>query len=132
MSKIDEHYHHQIVCQFCGATWWALHCPHDKYQNPCPDCDVPPVLVEGDCECELVMPISDAERLLAGALRDIKLPNKKNLAYRQGRDLPVLTGTEKNDPDHVKAKKYINCGYNQALSDVQQIIDKKIKELEDE
>lgn len=51
-----------------------------------------------------------------------ELPKHKNLAYRQGRSLPVLTGIEQRDPDHVKAKKYINHGFNKALSEAHQII----------
>lgn len=46
------------------------------------------------------------------------IPKSKNLAYRQGRQLPVLTGIEAKDLNHVKVKKYINFGYNQAIKDI--------------
>lgn len=58
LDKLEDYYHHQLVCQFCGETWWGLHCPHDGYQNPCPNCDVPPIPIKGNCKCELVAPIS--------------------------------------------------------------------------
>lgn len=60
------------------------------------------------------------------------LPKKKNLAYRQGRGLPVLSGIEQRDPDHIKAKKYINHGYNQAISDMEQAITKKYGRADNE
>lgn len=33
------------TCEFCGATWAGLHCPHDGYQNPCPECGKRPTVV---------------------------------------------------------------------------------------
>lgn len=57
------------------------------------------------------------------------IPKKKNLAYRQGRELPVLSGIEEKDPPHVKAKKYINYGHNQAIEKIRTQIIKSIKEL---
>lgn len=54
---------------------------------------------------------------------------KKTLAYRQGRELPVLTGIEQKDPDHVKVKKYINHGFNKAVNLITKILEDKKKEL---
>lgn len=30
------------VCRACGREWGGLHCEHDGYQNPCPDCGTRP------------------------------------------------------------------------------------------
>lgn len=60
-KEVEDYFHHQLVCRFCGNTWWGLHCPHDGYQNPCPGCDKPPIPIKGNCECELVIPMDVAE-----------------------------------------------------------------------
>jgi hypothetical protein len=31
-------------CDYCGTEWTAGHCSHDDYQDPCPHCDVVPVV----------------------------------------------------------------------------------------
>ena len=38
----EESWHHHRTCMKCGYRWWALHCVHDGYQNPCPACGVKP------------------------------------------------------------------------------------------
>ena len=30
------------TCLVCGYQWGGLHCPHDRYQNPCPRCKTKP------------------------------------------------------------------------------------------
>ena len=41
----EESWHFKRRCK-CGHTWYGLHCPHDGYQNPCPECSaVPNVIV---------------------------------------------------------------------------------------
>ena len=34
-------WHYLRRCHACQQTWYALHCPHDAQQNPCPHCDAP-------------------------------------------------------------------------------------------
>ena len=34
----EESWHHKRTCRACGTVWWAVHCPHDAAQNPCPAC----------------------------------------------------------------------------------------------
>ncbi len=34
----DDDWHFDRVCQKCGRSWRALHCPHDRAQFPCPHC----------------------------------------------------------------------------------------------
>lgn len=41
----EESTHFHRTCLFCGGQWWGLHCPHDGYQNNCPDCGKRPVTV---------------------------------------------------------------------------------------
>jgi len=43
----EEATHFKRTCKSCGANWWGLHCPHDGYQNPCPECKALP-MVEAD------------------------------------------------------------------------------------
>jgi hypothetical protein len=31
-------------CDYCGYGHAGAHCPHDSYQDPCPHCDVAPVV----------------------------------------------------------------------------------------
>jgi len=44
----EESTHFLRTCLFCGCQWWGLHCPHDGYQNNCPDCGKRPVTVPDD------------------------------------------------------------------------------------
>jgi hypothetical protein len=43
---IDSNTHYERVCQSCGYVWLGLHCPHDGYQNPCPNCAERPATLE--------------------------------------------------------------------------------------
>lgn len=53
--------HYQRTCMYCGATWLGLHCVHDGYQNPCPNCDRKPVTIDyHDCIC---MTVIDMEQI---------------------------------------------------------------------
>lgn len=45
MDLTEDSWHHLRECQACGKWWWGLHCPHDGYQNPCPDCKTVPTPV---------------------------------------------------------------------------------------
>jgi hypothetical protein len=38
----EDDWHFHRTCPNCGEKWWALHCPHDGAQNPCPHCKVRP------------------------------------------------------------------------------------------
>lgn len=68
-----------------------------------------------DCVC--VDQIIDIKQLILQVLRDIELPNSQDGTNRMF--TPNLRGSA------------MASGYNQALSDVQQIIDKKIGELDE-
>ena len=53
----DEFWLYWRTCLHCGVRWPGLHCPHDGYQNPCPNCDrlpvsLPPPIKNWDCQCE--------------------------------------------------------------------------------
>ncbi len=37
--------HYKRQCLRCDHIWYGLHCPHDRYQNPCPGCGHLPVPV---------------------------------------------------------------------------------------
>jgi len=46
-DAVEESWHYKRTCEFCGTTWYGLHCPHDGYQNPCVGCGrVPTVVVD--------------------------------------------------------------------------------------
>lgn len=30
--------HYLRTCEHCGTKWEGFHCPHDGFQNPCPEC----------------------------------------------------------------------------------------------
>ena len=34
---------YERLCDYCAYAWDDTRCPHDTYQNPCPECDVVPV-----------------------------------------------------------------------------------------
>lgn len=54
--------HFHRTCQNCGKNWWGLHCPHDGYQNPCPECGYKPIVLNDHyCDCEFVAPVSEIE-----------------------------------------------------------------------
>jgi len=58
----EERMYNQRTCLGCGYNWWGLHCPHDGYQNPCPNCKLTPKqVVTGNCECELVVPLDSLQ-----------------------------------------------------------------------
>lgn len=40
----SAHYHRR--CLECFHEWAGLHCMHDGYQNPCPNCGARPVPIE--------------------------------------------------------------------------------------
>lgn len=42
----EESWHYLRTCEYCDCQWYGLHCPHDGYQNPCPDCGKCPTVVE--------------------------------------------------------------------------------------
>lgn len=42
----DTSLHYLRRCQFCKATWWGLHCPHDGFQNPCGNCGKTPLKID--------------------------------------------------------------------------------------
>ena len=47
-------WHYKRTCEYCGYVWGGLHCPHDGYQNPCPNCGKRPTVIKKDdvCDCE--------------------------------------------------------------------------------
>ena len=114
-SELDDSTHYHRTCMNCGKNWWGLHCPHDGYQNNCPNCNIRPhtvVTPENGCDCEFVVPVIEAEqaitRLLAEAridslqwsLNDLNMPDTDTRKNIQGfiDDLrATLTNTESKD-----------------------------------
>jgi len=43
----DSTWHYKRICLHCNNTWWGLHCVHDGHQNPCPECKIRPIPIEG-------------------------------------------------------------------------------------
>lgn len=130
-KAVEDFYHHQLVCQFCGETWWGLHCPHDGYQNPCPNCDVPPTPLKGNCTCELVMPVKTAQDIINNekieAVKDAltkseeaKQPSvSKPLTLDRLKNL-VGRNLRKNEPDY--GRRQFVMGYNQAKDEIRERI----------
>lgn len=83
--NIEDYTHYHRTCQNCGKNWWGLHCPHDGYQNPCPECESMPVVVNAHyCDCEFVVPVDEAQALIetATAEANAKVADKILTAYR--------------------------------------------------
>lgn len=38
----EPSWHYRRTCPLCSYVWYALHCPHDGAQNPCPNCGIRP------------------------------------------------------------------------------------------
>jgi NAD-dependent SIR2 family protein deacetylase len=54
----EESWHFKRTCEFCGYSWYGLHCPHDGHQNPCPECGKRPTVVpEPDEDEHYICPI---------------------------------------------------------------------------
>ena len=53
-NDTEELWHFKRTCEYCGYQWGGLHCPHDGYQNPCPECKKRPTVIHIDdvCDCE--------------------------------------------------------------------------------
>ena len=51
-EEIEELLHYKRTCEFCGHVWGGLHCPHDGWQNPCPNCNKRPTVKKDECNCE--------------------------------------------------------------------------------
>jgi len=90
-EQIDEWTHFYRVCTSCGHGWWGLHCPHDGYQNPCPNCHQRPDTVKenagGECECEFVVNVDEVKALILSETRKARTEAiasyKKILAYEK-------------------------------------------------
>lgn len=50
-AKPEESWHYKRTCLNCGYVWHGLHCAHDGYQNPCPNCEVRPTPVPETDDC---------------------------------------------------------------------------------
>lgn len=49
----DNTTHYERTCMYCGRTWLGLHCPHDGYQNACPNCNRKPTTIDyHGCTCQ--------------------------------------------------------------------------------
>jgi hypothetical protein len=63
MEMTEDYTHFHRTCQNCGKNWWGLHCPHDGYQNPCPECKTKPTAVNQEhCDCEFVAPVDEIRK----------------------------------------------------------------------
>jgi len=75
-DTVEDYTHYNRTCTGCGHNWWGLHCPHDGYQNPCPNCGKLPKTIftfSGDCTCEFVMNVSDAKVLIQKAREEAEI-----------------------------------------------------------
>ena len=69
---IEDYTHYHRTCQNCGKNWWGLHCPHDGYQNPCPECEFKPKpLRDKHCDCEFVVPVPEIIDLIESVVDEI-------------------------------------------------------------
>lgn len=74
VEEIEDYTHYFRTCWSCGNTWWGLHCPHDGYQNPCPECGEKPEQAviknpkSDTCGCEFVIEVETATALLVKAV----------------------------------------------------------------
>jgi hypothetical protein len=82
---LEEFTHYHRTCQGCGKNWWGLHCPHDGYQNACPECEAMPVVLNADyCDCEFVVNVSLVEQqVLIG--RKAELRDAQNAWVKHGK-----------------------------------------------
>ena len=70
---IEDYTHYHRTCQNCGKNWWGLHCPHDGYQNPCPECEFKPKpLRDKHCDCEFVVPVPEIIDLIESVVDNLK------------------------------------------------------------
>lgn len=44
--------HYMRTCAFCNMRWESLRCPHNGYQNPCPNCGHRQAVLKNECNCE--------------------------------------------------------------------------------
>lgn len=48
LEELRDALTYKRICSHCGDVWWGLHCIHDGYQNPCPNCHTRPTPVKED------------------------------------------------------------------------------------
>lgn len=41
----EESFNYLRRFPLCKGVWWGLHCPHDGFQNPCPNCGTVPMSI---------------------------------------------------------------------------------------
>lgn len=64
-KRLEQYTHYHRTCQRCGKNWWGLHCPHDGYQNPCPECESVPVVLNAHyCDCDFVASVSEVRAII--------------------------------------------------------------------
>lgn len=64
----EESFHYLRACLQCGHRWYALHCPHDRVQKPCPECGLVPKPKEGTfrfIDAKLIYSPTDTQLTLA-------------------------------------------------------------------
>lgn len=79
---VEDYYRFRRTWTFCGKNWWAVHCPHDGIQNPCPSCEKRPITVPSNiesCDCEFMIPVSVVEAHLAKEKREAILEELETL-----------------------------------------------------
>lgn len=91
-ALLDASTHYERVCTNCGQVWWGLHCPHDGYQNPCPNCDKKPTSVQElehntVCGCNGTLDLDEAEQSIQQLIKEClpkPAPNKARQCGAQG------------------------------------------------
>ncbi|MBP9839984.1 MAG: hypothetical protein KBC44_03360 [Candidatus Pacebacteria bacterium] len=111
---LDASTHYERVCTNCGQVWWGLHCPHDGYQNPCPNCDKKPTSVQElehntVCGCNGTLDLDEAEQSIQQLINECLPPAIK-----------MTSLGEYNDQ-----MGWLRMGYNAALDEIQANLRKK-------
>jgi hypothetical protein len=100
-ALLDASTHYERVCTNCGQVWWGLHCPHDGYQNPCPNCDKKPTSVQElehntVCGCNGTLDLDEAEQSIQQLIKQARADQLKKLWNATQHDI-VPEGTPPRD-----------------------------------
>lgn len=130
--QLEDFTHYHRTCLNCGKNWWGLHCPHDGYQNPCPQCnETPEPLPDKYCDCEFVIPVPEATTLITNLLKDC-LPEKYDLGdevFDGAGDNRVSLGyviTETNDATRDDLIMAERVAHNKAIDQIKKSLNSKL------
>jgi hypothetical protein len=72
IASKEESWHYKRTCAFCNHVWGGLHCIHDRYQNPCPNCGETPIPVETTAACDCKFDWEDVDDRITAKDREVK------------------------------------------------------------